>query len=248
MLIYADDYPELNRSNSYLGYLLTKYLANPIVVFMSNKIIATARLLVEDISIMGKIAEKIPNGVNISSYKSNNKIRNSKKYVVGFVGGFGDWVNFNLLVYSAKKLPDVNFVFVGDGPGFNDLKKKTKNLKNVRLTGMIPKDKVIDEINSMSVCTIPFKINRLTDRVSPIKLFEYWAREKPVISTSFLELKETGKGIVEFADSKEEFLFKITKLKDHKLRNLIGVKGKKEVAKYDWNLLGKKYLKILGDL
>ncbi|MBN1175957.1 glycosyltransferase [Candidatus Woesearchaeota archaeon] len=247
LLIYADDYPELNRNSSYVGYLLTKYFANPILALMSNKIVATARLLAKDISIMGKKAEKIPNGVHIESYTSDKKIKNNN-YTVGFVGGFGEWLDFDLIINAAKKLPAVNFVLVGDGPQFNYVKKQTKQLKNVRLTGMIPKDEVVKEIDSMSVCTIPFKVNRLTDRVSPIKLFEYWAREKPVISTSFLELKETGENIVEFADSKDDFLNKILLLENLKLRNEIGEKGKKEVKKYDWSSLGKRYLKILGDL
>lgn len=252
ILIYADDLPELNKNSSKIGYLMTKYFFNPASALLADKIVATARLLAKDISLFGKKVEYIPNGVDIASYKPKKSSvkteKKSKNYTVGFVGGFGEWINFDLMINAAHKLKDVNFIFVGDGEQYNYIKERTKELKNVKMTGMVSKDKVIEYLDEIDVCTIPFKVNRLTNRVSPIKLFEYWAMKKPVITTSFYEIKKTAKDIAVFADTTEQFEKAIIELKNPKRRKELADKGVREVQKYDWAKLSSKYHDLLEEL
>jgi len=173
------------------------------------------------------------------------------KFVLGFVGGFGKWVDFDMVLDYAKNNPSTDVWLIGDGEQFNYVKDKIKSydLKNVKLTGMIPKDKVREYMVQMDACIIPFKVNRLTDRVSPIKLFEYWSMGKPVISTGFYEVKEMGAGIVLFIKDANELASVIDKLKtDNNYRKKIIDAGLKKVVNYDWKVLGKKYLSALEKL
>ncbi|NQU79298.1 glycosyltransferase [Candidatus Woesearchaeota archaeon] len=242
LLIYADDMPELHRGISYIGYWMTRYFFNPLTALLANRIVTTSRLLAKDIS-FGKRAVYIPNGVHLKSFKGS--LNKSAKYTVGYAGTFGDWVDFELLLHSARKNPSIDFLLVGGSTQFEKMKRITKDMNNVKLTGMVPLDKAKQYMSSMDVCTIPFRVNHLTDRVSPIKLFEYWALKKPVISTSFYEVLMTGKGVVAFADTAEEFDKTIKKLRDPKLRKSMAEKGFKEVQKYDWAKFGDKYRKII---
>lgn len=253
VLIYADDMPELHKNSSYLTYIVTKYIFNPLSALFANKIIVTARLLAEDITYFGKKPIYLSNGVNLVDYSKPVKpIRITKKpgsFVLGFIGGFGEWVDFDMVLDFAKANPDVNVLLVGDGEQFSIVKKKSEGLKNITMTGMVPRAKAMQYLAGMDACLIPFKIIRLTDRVSPIKLFEYWAMKKPVISSNFYEVKETGKGIVLVANNPDEIRDAVNKLrKSKRLKDNIIKKGFETVKNYDWNIIGKKYLKIIKDL
>ena len=137
VLVYADDLPELHKKSSWLGYALTRYLANPIVALCSNKIFVTARLLKNDMTYgdnTKKIPVYIPNGVNLTDYfvpKNHNiKTDKKKKFTLGFVGGFGDWVNFEMILEYAKKHSNISILLVGDGIQYTYVKEKSKRLKN----------------------------------------------------------------------------------------------------------------------
>ncbi|MBS3060387.1 MAG: glycosyltransferase [DPANN group archaeon] len=247
LLIYADDLPELYKTNSYLAYWLTKYIANPIASRVANKIVVTASLLEKDIDV-GHKTTWIPNGVNLSLIK-RTKLKKSGRFTVGFVGGFGNWVDFDIVISVAQRNMDIDFLLVGDGEEYSYVKNKTKGLKNVILTGMVHKDRANGYMGMMSVCLIPFKKNRVTDRVSPIKLFEYWGHGKPVIVSRCYEMVKTGKDLVLYADNAEELEQQILKLEnDDRLRSALAKKSINEVKNFDWKVLGHKYKEILKSL
>lgn len=248
LLIYADDYPELHKNISYLGYIVTKYFFNPLSALFASKIVVTARLLADDIAYFGKKPIYLPNGVDLKSFGRATASR-PKRFTLCYMGAFGKWVNFEMIINYAREHPKVNFDLLGDGEMLEKVKKSAAGLKNVKFTGMIPRDDAREYARRADACIIPFKILRLTDRVSPIKLFEYWALRKPVISTSTYEIKKTGDGIVLFADSQKELHKAITRLREDKqFYAKVQELGYEEVKKYDWHALGKKYKKLLNEL
>ena len=52
---------------------------------------------------------------------------------------------------------------------------------------------------------MPFKINSLTEAINPVKIYEYLAMGKPVVSPPFPDLLGL-EGLVHFARSKEEWI------------------------------------------
>lgn len=252
ILIYADDLAELYEPK--IAKILTKHFFTPFVAKLSNYIIATSHKLKESIEKYNKNTKYIPNGVNTSFY-SYKKIIDKQGFNIGFVGAFGDWIDFDMVLEAANTIKinkDIKFYLVGDGEEFNYINKKTKelNLDNIILTGAIAHSEIPEILAQMDVCIIPFKKNRLTDGVSPVKLFEYWAMEKPVISTSFYEIKKIARNKVIFADDSDELKNSILKLKnDDKLINDYGKIGFKEVIeKYDWKVLAKTYYELIPEL
>jgi glycosyltransferase involved in cell wall biosynthesis len=243
LLIYADDLPELYKKRSAIGAWVTKYISNPVTALCANHIVTTAHLLREDIGFKGK-STYLPNGVHVSSIK---KAKTKKKpFTVGFVGFFGEWINFDMLLEAAKQNPKVRFLLVGGGGDYEAVKKKARGLKNVVFTGFVHRDRAYEYIrDDMDVCSVPFHVNRLTDRVSPIKLFEYWAHGKPVISSRFYEVEKTGKGIVQFADTVQEFSKVLSELQKSSYYKTVAAKGLTAVKQYDWSALGRRYKEIL---
>lgn len=251
ILIYADDLSELYEPK--LAKILTKYFFTPLVASFSNSIVATAQKLKESIEKYNNKVKYVPNGVNLSFFKTKNSFKDSK-FTICFVGAFGDWIDFNVIINTANEFKNdenVKFLLVGDGENFKVIQRKINefNLNNIELTGAIPHSQIPEILSKVDICIIPFKVTPLTDRVSPVKLFEYWAMGKPVISTSFYEIKKIANDKVIFADTPEEFKTAIMYLKnDKELREKYEEIGFQEVKKYDWNLLGEKYLELIESL
>lgn len=57
----------------------------------------------------------------------------------------------------------------------------------------------------MDICLLPFTHSAVSDGSCPLKLFEYAALEKPVISTRTTEVGRIGEGWICFADRADEF-------------------------------------------
>ena len=253
ILMYVDDLSELYEPK--IAKILTKHVFTPLVTKCSNLTVTTAYKLKKFINNYSKNVEYIPNGVDLSRFQSNEKsFEDNKNFIIGFVGSFGEWINYEMILEAAKLFKnnkDIKFLFVGTGEGFNYFNSAINelNLNNIQLLGVVPHSEVPKILSKVDVCIIPFKINRLTDSVCPVKLFEYWAMEKPVISTSFHEIKIIAKDKVIFVDNAVELKNAILALKnDEQLRIKYADVGIKEVKNYDWNILGDKYLRIISKL
>jgi len=158
----------------------------------------------------------IQNGVNISSFypiRDITVLKKSRKEVgieedervVAFVGNIAPWQGVNILIESAFRLLDKNerlkFLIVGDGLLKRTLVKKAKDSKwgeKIIFLGMRPYEEIPFLINIADICVAPFinERNRKTG-VSPLKIFEYMACGKPVVSSrieglEFIEKEYAG--------------------------------------------------------
>lgn len=250
ILMYVDDLSELYGPKTVK--FLTKFVFTPLIAKFSNSIVVTAHKLKESIEKYGKV-EYIPNGVNLKFFRNEKVFKKKQNLIVGFVGAFGNWIDFKMVLGAAKLLKNHNikFLFIGNGEEYKVFKKKIEelHLKNIILKGLVPHFKVPEVLGEMDICIIPFKTNSLTDSISPVKLFEYWAMGKPVISTSFYEMKKIAKDKVIFADSPKELKNAILSLKnDVNLRRKYEELGFNEVKNYDWNVLAEKYFELIENL
>jgi len=163
-----------------------------------------------------------------------------KKPVVGFVGNVEGWVDLKLIAHIARSKPDWSIVLIGQiRVPVNDL----SCLPNVICTGYRKYDKLPSYLKGFDAVIIPFLINELTESVNPLKLKEYLAAGKPVISVRLPEV-EKFKGLVEIADSYQDFVHKIeaaykTDSADKISKRMESVKGE------SWNDRAEKVCDII---
>jgi len=107
--------------------------------------------------------------------------------IVGYYGALAEWVDYDLLDYAAQRLPDHSFVFIG--PNYDKTMDEAEVFTRPNVWWLGPKsyDGLPAYLHHFSVATIPFKVNEVTHRVSPLKLFEYMAGGKPVVTTAMRE-------------------------------------------------------------
>jgi len=105
--------------------------------------------------------------------------------VFGYVGTIGPWFDWALIDEMARCLPDVRFEIIG--PVMTPPAMPLPD--NVHLAGECVHQEVPNELLGFTAGLIPFKVNRLTNAVDPIKYYEYRAAGLPVLSTAFGEMR-----------------------------------------------------------
>jgi hypothetical protein len=106
--------------------------------------------------------------------------------IIGFVGSIDDCnPDIDFLAEVADLLPDMSFVLVGRSQmDCSNLESR----KNVRMLGQKPYEQVPEYGKRFDVAVLPLRQSRWADAVNPLKLKEYLALGKPVVSTPFPEL------------------------------------------------------------
>ena len=121
----------------------------------------------------------------------------AKQQVLGYVGTLGGWFDWDLVIALARANPGNLIRLIG--PVFTPAPCALP--ANIELLPECSHASAIAAMARFSVGLIPFKLNRLTASVDPIKYYEYRALGLPVISTCFGEMalrdREPGVWIVD---------------------------------------------------
>jgi len=108
--------------------------------------------------------------------------------IVGFFGGIDDHTSdISFMERVVDLLPEMSFVFVGRASS-DCLRLMSK--KNVRMLGQKPYEKIPHYGKCFDVTIMPWRQNRWIEACNPIKLKEYLALGKPIVSTPFPELQQ----------------------------------------------------------
>jgi glycosyltransferase involved in cell wall biosynthesis len=114
---------------------------------------------------------------------------------IGFVGHLQYWIDFKLIRFLAERRPEWSFVLVGPVGPLADT-GQVKTLKNVRFLGRQPQGDVPRLLKGFDICLNPYHTGELANHCSPLKLYEYLAAGKPVVSTQMPEALKFGEDVL----------------------------------------------------
>jgi glycosyltransferase involved in cell wall biosynthesis len=104
--------------------------------------------------------------------------------IIGYVGALNGKLDYSLLEAVAEARPAWSLVLVGPPDEHADLQAfKARGLANVHFLGRKPVNEVANYIHACDVCLLPYQINEWTRHIDALKLYEYLACGKPVVST-----------------------------------------------------------------
>lgn len=185
------------------------------LVEMAEGIFVTAKKLAERLSGIrrGVPLYRVPNGVDAGWFENVAgrdpvpvDVREIRKPIVGYVGALYVWLDYKLLEYAAASLPEVSFVLVGPEE-FPGVLRRFLSRPNCFWTGVKRHEEIPSYIESFDVCMIPFKEGDISKSTNPVKLFEYFALGKPVVTTPIDELESyRPEGLVYWAENAEDFV------------------------------------------
>jgi len=246
IFMYVDEYCELTPN-----FILKTYLKFNTWLFLklSNHVVCTAHLLKSHADKYNKNVDYLPNCVNLEDENNLTK-KTEEDFIIGFVGGLGSWVDIEMIMQTAKHFEEdetIKFWVIGSGERYNEFDEliRRHHVMNIELFGNIPHNKMYSHLSQFDIGIIPFKINKITNSVSPIKLFEYWLAKKPVITTKTYEL-ESMPNII-YVNTYHDMIEEIKELYNRRDNiKKIGEAGYKLVKeKYNWENTMKRYEEIL---
>ena len=196
----------------------------------------------------------LPIGVNTSLFKPVKK-HDDEKFIVGFYGFFNPLQGTPIIIEIAKLLKDhedIIFEIIGEGFEYHKMIKQISNhkLHNIKLHGILPYDKLNQEINRFDICLGIFGNTLKADLVIPNKIYHYAACNKCIITKETPAIKEiftNEKDIILTAINPGNIAETILRLqKDKDYREKIANNGYKLIKdKYNHIEIAKKFHEIV---
>lgn len=154
---------------------------------------SSQRLLERARQLYGK-GEYIDHGVDVelflragASSRQPPELAGIKPPIIGFYGNIdSNTVDRNLLEAVCRLRPGYSFVLVGDMTREFD---SLRSIPNVTVLPRQPYQRIAEYGASFHVCLMPWLQNPWIEHCNPVKLKEYLALGKPVVSTPFPELE-----------------------------------------------------------
>ncbi|HAT4246674.1 TPA: glycosyltransferase family 1 protein [Clostridium perfringens] len=150
---------------------------------------------------------------NIDCKKIPDKMKNivnSKKKIIGYFGALASWFDYDLIKELAEEFKDdYEIVLIGIDYDQSLGKSGILKLDNVHYLGTVNYNELPTYSKFFNVSIIPFVVNEITEATSPVKLFEYMALGKPIVTTALPECRKYESPLV--SDSHEDFINNIKK-------------------------------------
>lgn len=159
----------------------------------------------------------VPNGVNINLFSRAMcpeteipaEISALPHPIIGLVGKVTPRLDFELLAKLVTRHPEWTFVLVGPEEDSARLRsqpsyEKFRDASNVHLLGPKPYESLPGYLKGYDVCIIPYTMNQFNLGSSPLKVYEYLASGKPIVSTDLPAVRPFD-GLVCIAQDADEF-------------------------------------------
>ena len=165
----------------------------------AGAVIVVSLRLLEIKTPLSKRVELVQNGVDVEHYQSALEAsphpfaRPWRKPVLGYLGSIhAERVDLALVEALARALPEATIALVGPILLGEKERARLENLANVALTGAVAFEQAPAVLREFDVFLVPHVESDFTRSLNPLKLGEYLAIGKPIVSTrvaGFAELE-----------------------------------------------------------
>jgi glycosyltransferase involved in cell wall biosynthesis len=217
-----------------------------LIVTVSNKLYESKRKFNNDTYL-------VPNAVDYEAYEKAlvsgeplpNDISSLPKPIIGYSGLIASKLDFILLKYMACVHSNWSITMVGliNDKFCHDEIKSLKQYNNIHFLGLKKIGEIPNYINAFDVCIAPYKINEHSKNMSPLKIYDYLATGKPVVTTNFAASR-LFKEVIKIAKTHDEFLNHVKdSLSEEK--NSLAIKRRNIASKNTWGQRVESLSKII---
>ncbi|HMX39154.1 MAG TPA: glycosyltransferase [Saprospiraceae bacterium] len=145
--------------------------------------------------------------VRTRTYPRPQELAGRSGQVIGFIGNLDfKRIDFKLLRQVALAYPDKTLLLIGPITSSGPKDEGLDQLPNVVLAGSRRLHELPPLMQHMDCLLIPFLLNRMTSSIYPLKINEYLAAGKPVVSTNFSEDIRTFADHIYLAADQEDYV------------------------------------------
>jgi teichuronic acid biosynthesis glycosyltransferase TuaH len=209
----TDDWTKFSGNQAHLK--VVKHQDYKLCVGATQVIVCSDQLFVEKRNIVeSNSLHIVPNGVHVDHYLTvtdeskqlHPVAQHWQKPVYGYTGTIhGDRVDVNLVAEIATLNPNATIAMVGPNLLDGDDHMRLSKHSNIVFTGAMPYSELPDIMRAFDVCMVPHVVTPFTESLNPIKLWEYLAAGKPIVSTNVAGFRDFPE-LVHIADTYDGFL------------------------------------------
>lgn len=220
----------------------------------ADAVIVCSKALFESRREYSKRIELIPNGVNTEHYAlvgERPKDGRWKAPVFGYTGSIHPQrVDVKLVRKLAEAFPEGSVVLVGPNMLDEAARALLADVPNLHLPGSVAYAEIPQTMTQFDVCIVPHVESDFTESLNPIKLWEYLASGKPIVSTNVAGFRDYPQH-VEIA-SGDDFIAACQRVLDLSSRSAdvqIDSKARREEAKaHSWESRLDDVLKVMAEV
>ena len=175
----------------------------------------TSKALLESKKHLNSNYHLVENGVDFDLFNkawSPKNINYSIK-TIGYIGSIDDRLDLELIERLAEAFPWHQIKLVGRVVS-KRIEKALEKWRNVTLPGPHSSTELINQLRYMSLGIVPFVKDEFTRNIYPLKLNEYLAAGKPVVSTNFTNLSEFN-DVVRVTHNHDQFIAAVDEELNH---------------------------------
>jgi glycosyltransferase involved in cell wall biosynthesis len=180
-----------------------RLLSQSDVVFFASRDLQQRRAL------QGVPHHWVPNGMDYDLFaraaepgEVHPVVRAMPRPVIGYVGLTTHWMDFELLERLGRRWPD-QVVMVG--PVAPEVAARARAVPGVVWAGFVPQPELVPWLRGFDVCVMPHLDNDLVRRSNPLKIWEYLATGKPIVSVDLPAL-DPVREFVDAARDRDHFM------------------------------------------
>lgn len=195
-----------------------KDIHNYVISNQDVLVVTSADLLYEDMVKKRGSSNNIilsSNGVDIDHFskftdmkiEKMEQLKQNYEMIIGYYGALASWIDYELIKKLANHYKNIAFVFIGIKYDNSLSLSKIEDIENIKFMGKVEYNILPEYAKYFDIAWIPFIINEITLATNPIKVFEYMALKKYIITSALPECKKYKS--INIANNYEEFCYLI---------------------------------------
>ncbi len=191
----------------------------------------------------------------------SQRLRGMGKSILVYIGSLNPQDGVDYLLRSLHHLryglrrEDFHCIIIGSGDSLEDLRELSKALEladNVELTGFVSDADLQANLAAADICVDPDPSSPLNDVSTWIKVMEYMAYAKPIVSFDLAETRYSAQDAAVYVrpNDEHEFAQAIALLMDDpERRTRMGEFGRRRVVEHlQWSVVGKNLIEAYRHL
>ncbi|MFW2524747.1 glycosyltransferase family 4 protein [Aliarcobacter butzleri] len=240
-------------------------------LFNSNKLLKIVvisqplkKIYIDEFNVQEEKILVLPDGVTYENFEPFNGKEpfNSSSFNIGYVGSLWKGKGIEMIISIARKLPYHKFnIYGGEDHQIVALKEEIEllNLNNIFFYGHVANSKVPNVLCEQDILLMPnqkqifargMKEN-IAEFTSPLKMFEYMASGRVIISSDMPVLREIlneNNSFLVPCDDVEAWIQTIKNIENNiELARKIALRGKEDVQNYTWTKRAKRIIEAINE-
>ncbi len=219
------------------------------LIAISKLVYGASKKICENLLYKDVHIKYLPHAVNKNHFEKFNgtipgDIKNIPHPIIGYYGTITDSNDWEIIDYCSKERPSYQFVFIGKKfISIPELEKRS----NIHFVNKVPYELIPLYGKQFDVAIMFWVMRKWIQNSSPLKLLEYFALKKPVVSVDIPEVRERFGDLVYIAKDKKEFLSGIDKALSDENKSIIE-KYNVILSEYSWEKVVNTIYDDIGEI